>query len=201
MRVGGIEEVSADGGSQVVYDARPEVAPDTSEWPDPSPLGDDLPPVDSFAPELLPQSLRPLVEDVSDRMQTPPDFAAISGIVALAGCVGRRALIRPKVQDNWTVTPNLWGTIIGHPGFMKSPILRAMTAPLAHIEEAWRAECESTAGDFELEKEKSELRFQAWRESYKAAQKKNQDAPTQPDNSLKEPTLRRLLLTDATFEA
>jgi putative DNA primase/helicase len=85
-------------------------------WPDPSPLGDDLPPVDSFALELLPQSLRPLVEDISDRMQTPPDFAAIAGIVALAGCVNRRALIRPKVEDNWTVTPNLWGAIIGHPG-------------------------------------------------------------------------------------
>jgi putative DNA primase/helicase len=160
-----------------------------------------LPPVDSLALELLPQSLRSLVEDVSERMQTPLDFAAITGVVALAGCVNRRALIRPKAADDWTVTPNLWGAIIADPGFMKSPILRAMTAPLAHIEETWRAEFESSAGDYEVEKEKAELRFQAWRESYKAALKKNQDAPTQPDNTIKEPTLKRLLLTDSTFEA
>jgi hypothetical protein len=198
MRVARVEEVDADGGVHVAYDAN---AKDTTEWPNPSPLGDDLPPVDSFALELLPQSLRPLVEDISDRMQTPPDFAAIAGIVALAGCVNRRALIRPKVEDNWTVTPNLWGTIIADPGFMKSPILRAMTAPLAHIEETWRAEYDSAADDFEIEKEKSELKLRAWSEEYKRTYKKNQDAPSRPDNILKEPTPRRLLLTDSTFEA
>lgn len=195
--------------SAVVVDRTAQAKPVTAsnatanspEWPKPSPLGDDLPPVDSLALELLPQSLRPLVEDASDRMQTPPDFAAIAGIVALAGCVNRRALIRPKAADNWLVTPNLWGAIIAPPGFMKSPILHAMTAPLAHIEETWRAEHESAAGDFAIEKEKADLRFQAWRECYKAAHKKNEDAPTQPDNTLKEPTLRRLLLTDTTFEA
>jgi putative DNA primase/helicase len=201
MRVGRVEEIDANGGVHVAYDAHPGVAPDTAEWPDPAPLGDDLPPVEAFALELLPQSLRPLVEDISDRMQTPPDFAAIAGIVALAGCVNRRALIRPKVEDNWTVTPNLWGAIIADPGFMKSPILRAMTAPLAHIEEMWRAEYESSSGDYEVEKEKAELRFQAWRERFKAAEKQGKTPPTQPDNTLKEPTLRRLLLTDATFEA
>ena len=43
-------------------------------WPDPSPLGDELPPVQNFSLEFLPSSLRPLVEDLSERMQTPPDF-------------------------------------------------------------------------------------------------------------------------------
>src|SRR4029077_12043139 len=115
--------------------------------------------------------------------------------------VNRRGSIRPKVEDNWTVTPNLWGAIIAHPGFMKSPILSAITAPLAHIEETWRAEYESDAVDFEIEQEKSELRFQAWRESYKSAYKKKQDDPTHPDNPSKPPMPRRLLLTDSTFEA
>lgn len=201
MRLGRVEKMGSAGTVEALYDAHPEVAPDTAGWPNPLPLGDDLPPVDSFALELLPQSLRPLVEDISDRMQTPPDFAAIAGIVALAGCVNRRALILPKVEDNWTVTPNLWGAIIAPPGFMKSPTLHAMTAPLTHIEETWRVAFESSAGDYETEKEKSELRFQAWRESYKAAVKNNKDVPTQPDNTLKEPTLRRLILTDSTFEA
>ena len=82
MNIGKIERVGKSG-TQTIYDsdAQPKAEAPT-EWPNPSPLGDDLPPVDSFALELLPQSLRPLVEDISDRMQTPPDFAAIAGIVA-----------------------------------------------------------------------------------------------------------------------
>jgi hypothetical protein len=202
MKVGRVEEVDGDGEVHVAYDAHSAgAAPDPAAWPNPSSLGDDLPPVDSFALELLPQSLRPFVEDISERMQTPCDFAAMTGTVALAGCVNRRALIRPKVEDNWMVTPNLWGAIIAAPGFMKSPILRAITAPLAHIEEMWRAEYESSSGDYEVEKEKAELRYQVWREKFKAAAKQGKTPPTQPDNTLEEPTLMRLLLTDATFKA
>ncbi len=47
-----------------------------NDWPDPAPLGDELPPVQSFDLDLLPVSFRPLVEDVSERMQMPADFPA-----------------------------------------------------------------------------------------------------------------------------
>lgn len=40
-------------------------------WPEPTPLGGELPPVPTLDPELLPSSLRHLVEDVSERMQAP----------------------------------------------------------------------------------------------------------------------------------
>jgi hypothetical protein len=66
------------------------------DWPDPASLGDELPQVQGFDDRFLPCSLRPLVEDVSDRMQIPRDYAAAIAVVALAGCVGRRAIIRPK---------------------------------------------------------------------------------------------------------
>jgi len=172
-----------------------------SEWPDPASLGDELPGVDDFALELLPSSFRPLVEDVSERMQTPFDYAAVSAIVALAGCVNRRAVIRPKAEDaSWLVVPNLWGAIIAPPGFMKSPVLRAITLPLSHIEDVWRAEHSEESSEYESAKEEAELRHQAWREDCKRAFKKNQPAPIQPDKSISAPAQRRLVLTDATFE-
>lgn len=62
-------------------------------WPKLAPLGDNLPPVMQVNSEFLPASFRPLVEDVSERMQTPPDFAAATAINALAGCVNRRAFV------------------------------------------------------------------------------------------------------------
>lgn len=54
-------------------------------WPTPEPLASELPPVPVFDPGPLPESLRPLVMDVSDRMQTPVDFAAVVAVLSLAG--------------------------------------------------------------------------------------------------------------------
>jgi hypothetical protein len=172
-----------------------------TDWPDPAPLGDELPAVPVFDPELLPVSFRPLIEDVSERMQTPPDYAAAATLVVLAGCVNRRAVIVPKLADkSWKVVPNLWGAIIAPPGMMKSPILRAVTLPLVQIEERWRAEFESAIAGFELEKEKAELRRQGWREEFKRAAKKGGAEPVLADQNLSKPMQKRLILTDATFE-
>jgi putative DNA primase/helicase len=180
-----------------------ECAPPSSVagWPDPAELGDELLPVSTFGLELLPPSLRGLVDDISERMQAPRDYAAAAAIVALAGCVNRRAVIIPKQEDkSWHVVPNLWGAIVAPPGMMKSPILREVTLPLAQIEKKWRVEFENAYGDFEIEKEQTELRLQAWREQYKQAIKKNENAPTQPDKKLCSPSQKRIILTDATFE-
>lgn len=172
-----------------------------SDWPEPTTLGGELPGVDDFALELLPASFRPLVEDVSERMQTPPEYAAAAAVLALAGCVNRRAIVCPRAEDlSWMVVPNLWGAIIGPPGVMKSPVLRAITLPLSQIEQLWRAEYLEASSEYEAAKEEAELRHQAWREERKRAFKSKKPAPIQPDNTLSVPAQKRLVLTDATFE-
>ncbi len=99
-------------------------------WPLPRPLSGSLAEVARFAPDLLPETVRPWVVDVTERLQVPADFAAAALIVMLAGALGRRASIRPHRYDPWVVFPNLWGALIGRPGVMKSPVLRAMLGPL-----------------------------------------------------------------------
>lgn len=173
----------------------------SGEWPDPSPLGDELPPVQAFDARFIPHSFRLLIEDVSRRMQIPQDYAAAIAVVALAGCVGRRASIRPKALDHsWRVTPNLWGANIAPPGYMKSPVLRSVTLPLAHIEESWAAENEQAYEMYETEKKVLELKWQAWREESKKSIKKGGNAKAAPENSIKPPAQKRLILTDSTFE-
>jgi Protein of unknown function (DUF3987)/Domain of unknown function (DUF3854) len=173
----------------------------TPDWPDPALLPDELPPVESFALDFLPASFRPLIEDVSELMQTPADFAAAAAVTALAGCVNRRASIQPKANDvSWTVIPNLWGANIGLPGYMKSPVLRAITHPLSHIEEMWRAEYSQESAEYDSAKEETELRHQAWRETSKRAMKKGEPVRMQPDQSVSPPVQKRLVLTDSTFE-
>jgi putative DNA primase/helicase len=83
---------------------------DVVGWPEPEELGEELPAVPAFDAGLLPASLRPMVEDVADRMQVPLDFPAIVCMSVLAGLCERRALIQPKEKDDsWLVVPNLWG--------------------------------------------------------------------------------------------
>jgi len=171
-----------------------------SDWPEPALLGDELPPVQPFDFAFLPCSFRPLVDDVSERMQIPPDYAAAIVVVALAGCVGRRASIRPKAVDQWRVIPNLWGANIAPPGFMKSPVLRSVVLPLTRIEELWHAEHEHEREVFETEREVEELRWQAWREESKKSIKKGGSAQTAPGNTVKAPPQKRLILADSTFE-
>lgn len=176
-------------------------SPSDSNWPDPAPLGDELPPVQAFDLDLLPASLRPLVEDVSERMQVPPDYAAIAAMVALAGCVGRRAIIQPKAVDtSWQVVPNLWGAIIGPPGVMKSPLLRAITAPLTRIAGLWRAEYSLGLTEYQTEFELAEIAHEAWRSQAKGAIKNHQNVPNRPDGTIVAPVPRRLITTDSTFE-
>lgn len=103
--------------------SRYEAPPGVSNWPEPTPLPDDLPPVHVFNPALLPETCQPWVEDVAERMQCPADYPSVAVMVVLSSLIGRGIGIRPKAEDTWTVVPNLWGAVIGRPGIMKSPAL------------------------------------------------------------------------------
>jgi putative DNA primase/helicase len=172
------------------------------DWPKPEPIQNELPPVVAFSEDLLPDSFRPLVADVTDRMQVPMDYPAVAMVLCLAGAVNRRAVIQPKANDTgWVIVPNLWGGIIAPPGFMKSPVIQTTTRPLNQIQTEWRHEHEEALEDYALEKEEYELRRAAWKEQYKAASKKGNAAPDRPEDEPEEPKLRRLIVNDATSEA
>jgi putative DNA primase/helicase len=102
-------------------------------WPDPRPLPADMPAVPPFDFDCLPNTLRPWVRDISERMQCPPDFPAIGAMVALASLVGRKIGIRPKRRDDWVEIPNLWGCVVGRPGLLKTPALQQALVPLRRL--------------------------------------------------------------------
>ncbi len=146
---------------------------DTQPWPEPEPLPDSLPPVQGFSKDLLPESLLPLVEDVAERMQVPIDYPAVVQVLCIAGAVNRRVTMQPKGSDtSWVVVPNLWGGIVAPPGYLKSPVIQAMTRPLNQIQTEWRLQHEEGLKNYAYEKEEYDLRHAAWREQYKSAAKK-----------------------------
>ncbi len=171
-------------------------------WPEPEPISETLPPVPEFDERLLPDSFRPWVADIAERMQVPIDYPAAISVLALSGVVCRRALVQPKANDpTWKIVPNLWGGIIAPPGFLKSPVIAAVLHPLNAIQADWRRAHEDAEAEFKLAIEEFELARAAWKEQYKAALKKGKDLPERLQQEPAPPALRRLLVNDATFEA
>ena len=170
-------------------------------WPDPIPLEGALPPVRAFSLDLLPAAFRALVADTAERMQVPMDLVAAVLVLCLAGVVNRRAVIQPKANDTgWVEVPNLWGAIIAPPGYLKSPVIQAVTKSLREIEAEWRHTHEGAMAEYAQAKEEYELRHAHWQSDYKASLKNNKTTPARPVDESEEPVLRRLVLTDATFQ-
>ena len=103
-------------------------------WPDPEPLPEGLLPVDAFASEFMPDRLAPWVDDIANRLQCPPDYVAVSAMVALGGLLGRRIGVRPQLKTDWMELPNVWGAFIGRPGMLKSPAMGEALKPIHHLE-------------------------------------------------------------------
>ena len=139
--------VNKPGKSKTVKEQNVE----PNDWPAVQPLPNGLHPVEPFDPLMLPDAFRDWLADVSERMQTPLDFAAVGAVIALAGVVGRKICIRPKQYDDWEVIPNLWGAIIGRPGLLKSPVLQEVTRPLRRLEAEARKRFFENVTRFEIQ--------------------------------------------------
>jgi hypothetical protein len=64
--------------------------PSPRGWPQPKPLPSGLLPVAPFRGDFLPYTVAPWMEDISERMQRPPDFIGASAMVALGAVLGRK---------------------------------------------------------------------------------------------------------------
>lgn len=174
-----------------------------SDWPEPTPLPNALPPVDPFDADLLPEALRPWVMDIAHRMQCPPDFPAVAALVALSSLIGARAVIQPKARDDWQVVPNLWGAVVGRPGVKKSPALGEALRPLNRLQaaefELWQAAHDA----WELDCRVAAMQGQANETKAKGLASKDPTgarALLEPVDTPAEPTARRFIVNDATVE-
>ena len=53
------------------------------EWPQPKDLPSELAKVEAFDSSFLPERLAPWVNDISDRLQCPPDYVGVAAITGL----------------------------------------------------------------------------------------------------------------------
>jgi DNA primase len=186
----------------------PENVPESgSEWPDPQPIKTELLSVEPLPLEILPEPFRLWIEDVSHRMQIPPDFVAMAAITLAGSIIGTRCGIRPKQHDDWLVPPNLWGGAVGRPSMLKTPALKEALRPLARLE----AEAKETF-DEEIKGHEADLaEHQAIKKNLKQKMEKATDGKGgRPMEDIKaeladlpepdKPTMHRYKTNDSTIE-
>ncbi|TCJ38823.1 YfjI family protein [Parafrankia sp. BMG5.11] len=172
-------------------------------WCEPRELPGGLHPVEQFSCELLPAHLRDWVDDISERMQTPPEYVAIPAMVGAATVVGRKLAIRPKQQDDWKEVPNLWGCIIGRPGVMKSPAIGQALKPLNRLSAFAGERFERERAEYDAADMERDLRKEASKAAMKKALSTNAQADVSNLRFVDEegPTLRRYSTNDSSYQA
>ena len=166
--------------------------------------------VPAFDPQaLLPDGLRDFVMDAAYRMPCAPEYVAAATIAFGGSAIGARCAIRPKRADDWLITPNVWGAIVGDPGQKKSPAVAEAEKPIKrligiaikeHKEALAGAECDGVVRDArkaaitkkikEAAKGDDAASIEQLKEELKAHLTASQDAPV----------LRRYLTNDSTVE-
>lgn len=164
-----------------------------------------LPPVQPFAPDLLPVVLRPWISDIAERMQCPPDYPAVAAMIALAAVVGRQIGIRPKARDDWTVIPNLWGAVIGRPSLLKTPAISEPLRMVSSLEALAREEHEQAVKGYEADAMVREAMNKEAKVRIAKAVKADdfglaQAIATESLDTPQAPTRRRYLTQDSTVE-
>jgi replicative DNA helicase len=112
-------------------------APPAHEWSAPLPFHSiDLP---AFPLDIFPTWLREYCEAVTELMQTPPDLAGMLALSVLSTACARRVGV--QAWQGWTEPINVYTVTSLPPASRKSPVFRAMMAPLVRFEQV---ECEKS---------------------------------------------------------
>ena len=185
-----------------------------ANWPEPKPLPDGLLSVENFNPEFLPETIRPWAMDIADRLQCPPDYVAVTAMVALGSVIGRRCGIRPQAKTDWTEIPNLWGGFIGRPGMLKSPAMMEALRPLHRLEKEAAEQYAKARTDYQAKAAEYKLKQQVAVTVAKEEMKKRvvnlskvkeaiaaQDISFDVGDEPTEPTQVRFCTNDTSYEA
>ncbi len=207
-------ELSKKGYGKNTCGATPPTAEDKKqEWQEPLPVKSELPPVANLTEEMIPAPFRLWVMDAADRMQIPPDFIIAPLIVVCGSIIGTSCRIRPKQKDDWPVTPNMWGGIVGPPSMLKTPALtEAVNKTLGRLEVAAREDHAEKFSEYEADAMLDAARVKAIKAAIEKTAKLDRDGKNKGKSleelagelkdlqSSKPPTEKRYKTNDSSIE-
>lgn len=210
--LGGAERGIPKAKTPEVSEAQPDQENATAshltgrEWPEAQPFPAELPQVESFALEMLPDCLRSWIGDIADRVQCAPDFVGIAAVTALGAVLGRKVAIRPQARTDWCEVANQWGLIIGRPGVLKSPAIDQALAPLRRLEARARERFDAEQSAFRTDAAIRAMRAKANKHDAEKAIAKNRQADVSrlledAAGEGTEPTCKRYSTSDSSVES
>jgi replicative DNA helicase len=107
-------------------------APATPPWPDPVPLG-GLPKTPAFPIDVLPDWLRPWVDEESRATQTPVDLAGMLALALCGAALAKKYCV--LVRRGWAEPTNLFTVVALSSGERKSTVFNDATEPVKTFEQ------------------------------------------------------------------
>lgn len=168
-------------------------------FPDPPrPLDQTLRAVAELDPDCLPSVLRDWLCPASAVIGCPLDFLVLSAIAIAGSLIGARVRVKPLVNSNWFVVPNLYAGIVGKPSTKKSPALDEARKPLLRLQTEANKRYGHYKSDYEIE-------FRFCEKADKEARNKSKTVEEYKSNLALldkpvKPVLRRFEINDATSQ-
>ncbi len=174
-----------------------------SIWPDPTDLLGAKEAAPVFPVDFLPGPLNTFAADAADRIQCPVDFVGIPLIIVAATLLGKGFRLAPKLHDDWSERPCLWGGTIAEIGAPKSPAFDVALAPPRKFQANFHQEYQAELEQFNAALERARYAEKQWQLACKAALKTNVEMPAKPEAAElpEKPTMRWLITGDTTQEA
>lgn len=154
--------------------------PSSDVWPEIQPIKTELLPVDPLLLDLIPTPFRDWVDDVSTRMQCPPDYVVAAMLTMTGAIIGAGCGIRPKQHDDWTVVPNVWGGVVGRPSMLKTPAIAEAMRPIDQLERVAKLAYDTARKKHEAEYEV----FKARKESLQSNMRKVANGKEKPGQGM-----------------
>jgi hypothetical protein len=136
----------------------------------------------AFPTDILPASMRGLIESAARSMLVPPEFVAVPLLVLAGATIGNAWEI--ELKKGWKEGPNLYAAVVGDPGAKKTPALKLALSAIHMIQQRLSA-------DYRARKAAHEEEKALWERT----PKKERGAPPEP------PSYRHVWTADATTEA
>ena len=158
-----------------------------------------------FPVEVFPGWLADQVTAVAEATQTPADLAGSVALACLSTAAGGKVLV--QVDRSWLEQVNLYTVTALPPGSRKSPVFRAMTAPLSDAEDALQETAAEQRVEAELAARIAHARAEDLAKKAERATANPQEALADATAAAKEaaaivvPELPRLMTDDVTPES
>ncbi|WP_201497944.1 YfjI family protein [Psychrobacter arenosus] len=159
-------------------------------WPTPQDINKSLPQVKTFTKDMMPDLLWAYAANSAERLSVPIEYVLIPLVVGLGAVIGTKLTIYPKKYDNWEISPNFFGAIVGNPSSKKSPSLTDGLRPIAHLVALAQDKYNIDKLEHEAQKELNKHMAKATEKQLSDLAKKLASKTDEDDSNLNQDTLK-----------